>query len=459
MKAVGSILLIVMVLLVSITVLAPARAQGPSRKLAQAATSPSVSPTSSGKYWFQVGASMPQGIVATGARVEIQVKTPQNLPDPDAALAYWVGIDLPNDAFIQVGYEISSGNNQGIPSWYWEYFLPGTAKEATGGFLGEEGNVIGSNGTWYQFSLASAGNVWSAFVNGQQVGSIDLGISNSGGSSLYAVAEVAGTMRSDNILGPVKFRNLQYRDAFNRWHDATIGLSVCCFSAGSDTYSGAYAYGVQSIPGQNNTWLAGSNLFSSIQEEGINLWPWYYVTVTSPYRNSSGWYVLGDSVDLSMMADMVPISATSRFLLEGWYVNVNGWAQPDSALAVTGAMALRANYVKQYLVQVTSPTGTTSGSGWYNDGANATISVTPSKILAAGVLGQFGVGTMPSWEGDFSGPLIDGQSVLTVHSSLRINAVWRTDYGVLPYIAVLVAAAVCLGLVQLRRNASEATEP
>jgi hypothetical protein len=85
--------------------------------------------------WLQAGASASGAGTVTGASVEIRILTPQKLVDPDAGLSYWVGINLPNDAFIEVGYLVYRTNQART---FWEYLPLGTASEASVGFLVED---------------------------------------------------------------------------------------------------------------------------------------------------------------------------------------------------------------------------------------------------------------------------------------------------------------------------------
>jgi hypothetical protein len=411
-----------------------------------------------GVYWFQVGAWAANGlnygdrfgIPVTGASVEIQVRYPQRASGSSGAVSYWVGINLPGDAFIQVGYLIDSDN---FPKWFWEFFTPKSALEGAGRFHGELGSAIGPNNSWFKFSITSSGTVWKTFVGDTQVGSIDLHVANSGTNGPYATAEAAQVRNANTVLGPVEFRNLAYRDTSGQWVYAGAAVSLCCYGVGSDTYSGRYPYGVRSLPGDNNHWSAGSNLTSAIQQGGTYLWPWYRVTIALPSGNHSAWYLYRDTVNLSAASSTVPISATSRYMLEGWYVNDT--FEKQSSFSVTGNMVLKPKYVKQYRVQVMSPIGTATGSGWYGEGTASTIGVMPNVILAQGILGSLGVKTVLSgWSGDFNGPLANGESTVLVNSPLTITAVWRTDYSVLSYLLLLAAVVIAVAFlseIQRRR--------
>jgi zinc-ribbon domain len=402
-----------------------------------------------GLYWFQVGVWAESNlgyadqfdIPITGASVDIRILSSQPILHSDVDLSYWVGIDLPNDAFIQVGYEVDPHVNAGKTSWFWEYFLPGTAVEATGGFLGKGGDVIGPNGTWVTFSLTASGTIWSAYVNQERVGSINLQASNSGTNGPYASAEVAKVREADNVLGPVEFRNLQYRDTSSEWHTVNVGVSLCCYSTGSDTFQGSYPYGVEGIPGKNNHWLAGSRLPN--REDGAYIWPWYHISVFSPYGTvaGTGYYVMGSSVHPEP-AD-VNLSSNTRMSFDGWYVN--GVLSKDLYFTVTLDLNLTASYEEQFLVTVTSEYGQTIGSGWYNNGSEATVSVAPTSINQ-GILGAIGLDSiMIGWTGGYSWFSPGDRLSFTVKSPVILNAVWFDSSLAIP-IGIVFCVMVIIGL-------------
>jgi len=397
------------------------------------------------QYWFEVGASGANskgylrnfGEPITGASVEIRALE-QRLTHVDTELAYWVGIDLPNDAFIQVGYLLSNKVNSGQPSWFWEYFLPGTAASESGSFLGNIGSIPIPNGTWVSFSIRSSGTVWSAFVAGGQVGSIDLQTSNSGTNGPYANAEVAGTHYSDNVLGPVEFRNLAYRDTSLIWHDAAYAVSVCCYgSLGAKlSDSEAYPYGIMSIPGENNHWLAGSNL--SKMKEGKYLWPWYHVSVNSRLGTvrGSGWYVYGESVQPNASAT-INVNDGERYVFNGWLNN--GIRTDSGSFIVIQDLNLVANYKEQYFLNIESEFGMIRGAGWYDSGSRAIISVTPTSISLTGFLGQVGLKEdFTGWSGDHNE--ISPTSSLTMNSPKKVVANWSINFGLI--LPTLFAVAI-----------------
>jgi hypothetical protein len=458
-KAIYSIIICTLLLISVVQIVAPPQLPRLRRARVSSLAPPQSSTRSkANKYWFQVGAwaesdsgyadrfNMP----ITGASVEIRILY-QKLTHTDADLSYWVGINLPNDAFIQVGYDVTSSSGRS-PNWFWEYFPPGTATEASVDFLGKVGRGSWSNGTWSKFSITASGKTWAAFVNGRQVGSYDFGVTNSGTNGPYASAEVAEVKESDNVLGPVEFRNLAYRDTSMQWHNANSAVALCCYSVGGDELplGATYPYGVMGIPGDDNHWLAGSHL--ATLEDGTRLWPWYYLSVSSQYGGVSGagWYVRGSMV--SPLAADISLSQSERLHLNGWLVNGN--SNHSSTFTVISNMSLQASYTKQYFVSVSTPVGKAFGSGWYDEGSRIRIWIAPTSILERGFLGQLGVkNSMSRWEGDYTGtPASDGSSSLIVDRPMTIMAVWSEDYGFMPEIVLAIVGVIAVVILLKRKG-------
>jgi hypothetical protein len=241
-------------------------------------------PVSANPYWFQVGANADIGSVnVTGASVEIRTHVPSlNSPQAPAGSStlFWVGLNLPNDAFIQVGYRCPQST--GYPQWFWEYFPPGTASSGAGFAKGsnpdEEGQV-GPDGSWHTYLLQSSGNTWYTYVDDVQVGSYNLGVPNSGGNTPYAVAEVNDVVTTNIILGPAEFRNLAYRDINSMWHNVSAATGYIGLGAGSGTLPSGESipYGLR-VLGPSD-WLAGSGLPQV--ENGQLLWAGFIPTHVS----------------------------------------------------------------------------------------------------------------------------------------------------------------------------------
>jgi len=397
-----------------------------------ATPTPVASSVSSSRYWFEVGvqaASVGTSIGAvTGGRVTICTATNMKLTDLDAGLSYWVGLDLPNDAFIQSGFIVDQYRER--PSWFWEYFPPGTASHPSSvGFIGGVGSAI--NGC-HMFSVANSGTVWYAYMDNRKLGSVDLQVTDSGGNRPYAIAEVAGTSRLDNKLGHVEFRNLQFRGKDGVWHEAAAGLKIIGYGAGSAYVGWADypAYGVQGYVGENNHWLAGDGL----NWDYSYLWPWHHVTVRTAQGTiiQSGMYVFGYSFTPAA-PEVQQLSSVERLKLKGWSLNGN-LIDPGIPVTVSADIDLRPVYQKEFLIQTETAAGTAimlngqpaSSPVWYAEGETVTLTVQPTTIPWNGLLGQLGFETrFQGWVGDITGP--SPTLTFTVQKPTTIHTTWGTN--------------------------------
>lgn len=228
-----------------------------------------------------------------------------------------------------------------------------------------------------------------------------------------------------------------------------IGVSNCCYSAGSDTFQGTYPYGVEGIPGENNHWLAGSGL--PTPKDGVYIWPWYHVSVFSPYGSvaGTGYYVMGSSVNPK--AAYVNLSSDTRMSLDGWYVN--GVLSNDLYFTATSDLNLTASYQEEFLVTASSEYGQTVGSGWYDKGSEATISVSPG-FTTGGILSAIGFDSiMIGWTGGYSLFSPGDRLSFTVNSPVVLNAVWFDSSLALP-IGIVCCVIIAIGLKSRVRGGS-----
>ena len=428
--------------------------------------------SASSLYWFQAGIWASK--IVTGASVEIRILTPQRHTHSGDDLAYWVGAELPNDAFVQVGYE--SYQSSSSVTWFFEYFLPGTAATASGGFKGTVGNFNSNirNGTWVKFTVQSIGTTWHAYVNDAEVGSVNLGLNY--GNQILSIAEVAGSRFKDSRLGPVEFRNFTYRGLDNSWHTLDSATAYVGYGAGSARLGAQEPYYVFAKAGTNNYWLAGSGDGENLSFCGLGepvqtsefcivssgfpfTWPWLNVQVKSELGETkgSGWYLQGDNVIPIADVQEEYFSSNERIVLTGW---TNGQQTLNNGIGwIVGedipSGVLNAVYLHQYLVNVTSPMGNTTGSGWYNQGSIITVAVTPDSIPTQGILGLFHVRTVfTGWAGDFLST--NNPVFLIADSPKQIHATWGTDYGLLPlfFVAGIVIAAAWLVAALLPKRKS-----
>jgi hypothetical protein len=429
---------------------------------------PSVSASTSKppEYWFQVGASAaePQAKFVTGASVEINIRAEQ--PE-DTYRYYWVGLSLPNDSFIQVGYALLP--NDGAPRSFWAYFPPGTAKEASHFTVKFSAYAIEIG--WAQFSMSSSGSSWSFYMNQERIGQVATHASNSGENGPGAVAENAGTTRTTDQLGPAEFRNLRYETGDESWQSVKLAEAYVLDTQSS--YGVVNPYGVSFQLGRDNYWVAGSNLPSNLTsaKDGEILWPWNQVQVNAPYGYEignlasgyeDGWHAYGSEIAVT-----IPETRTIRSgelgVFSSWQVSDPSAypAFPDAIyggnrtgyFTVNGPLQIAALYKTQYELTVKSSLGNAWGSGWFNQGASASFHIQPTIIPRTGLLGALGLcDVFAGWIGDYQGT--QARATVTMNSPKTIIATWTLGFQptVIDLLLVLIFAAVVVALVISRRG-------
>ncbi len=468
-------------------------------------------------YWFQTGV---RGGSATygnsGASALIQTVVPQN--NTIGSFGFWVGETLSNGAFVQVGYvipnataEYPSGcvpnprNNTpvcathvsltaGQPVWFWEFF----PHNVTSGFFGGYGpdGVLGSNGTFNNYSFRSYGDTWYFYFNGNVIGSADMNASTSGGNPPIAVAEYADTSTNSTLMAPVGFKNLAFTTG-GGYDLVPSGYSVLGYGTGS-AESLKNRYGLKEVGNYADYFRAGSGL--PLPTNGTRLWTigytlnivspyglssssnyeaytivnltaptsmnispgervvlkgwrgvgggaytgndtshllsiydniteypvWqqeYYVNVYSPYGNltptsGSGWYDMGAKANYSVARNLTPLTYGSRAVFDGWSTGVKGLS---GSVIVEGQEYVDANWVTQYLVNVSSRYGTTTGSGWYDAGSTAYISLNTTTVP----LGEGGRIQFQGWSNGMQNP----SGNVTVGGPLFMHALFNEQFA------------------------------
>ena len=150
-----------------------------------------------------------------------------------------------------------------------------------------------------------------------------------------------------------------------------------------------------------------------------------------------------------------------RAVFAGW--TANGIIQEGvQSFTVKTNLTLTAIYSIEYLVNATSPIGnvtlTSSGAsrgsyGWFKEGGNITFQVDKASMPESGLLGSLGIRkVLQGWK--VNGHETGLTATLTVSSPATIEAQWNTDYGIIPYAAILTPAIVSVAVVVLRRRLS-----
>ncbi len=389
------------------------------------------------QYWFQSGAIGSQNAsFNNGVSALIQTIYPQS--DINGSFGFWIGETLSNGAFAQVGYEVPNATATypescntsgctgsvtlyaGIPTWFWEYFPAGGPSSGFYGGVGQNDSV-GPNGSFNRFSFESFGNTWYFYMNGEVLGSVDLGTSNSGAFSPTAFAEYADTYDNSAYMKPVIFSNLSiYKNGILQ--PVPEAHTYVGYGKGSDT-SLPNPYGVEEIGNRVNYFEVGSGL---PLYNGTVLWrEGFYLHIDSQYNVSgAGEYMSASPVRISA-PQSISLGANKRALFVGWKGYGPGSYTGSSAnmtVYMAGNITEQAEWKTQYYVNVTTPYGTVYGSGWYDNGSVATFSIpNPAVTIGYGARAYFS-----GW----SNGAKSASSTIVVSHNLNLNAEWKIQYQV-----------------------------
>ncbi|MGD0510203.1 MAG: hypothetical protein ABSA33_00010 [Candidatus Micrarchaeaceae archaeon] len=389
----------------------------------------------SAQYWFQSGGrAISSADLNNGAGVTIQTVY-QNATY--GSLGFWIGETLSNGAFIQVGYEITNSTgyysssclNQsksvflraGDPAWFWEYFQPGGSNnQSFCGGIGPNGSA-GSNNTFDTYSFKSNGDIWDAYFNGQEVGSINLGTDNSGVNPPAAFAEYADTNKNTWPIKNVTFKNMFFYIG-NNTRSVPVGYSSISYGEGSLTTL-PNVYGVEEVGNYTNYFVVGSSV--PLLHTLTKLWQiGYNIGIYSAYGNltSSNNYTAYTVVPLSA-PDAINISQGVREAFTGWtgsgYGSYTGVSASHS-VTLYDNITETAEWHTQYYLNVTSQYGNVSGGGWYDANSTGTISVSSSTVA-------IGPGSRVVFDGWSTGA-VAGSTPIRVDGPQSIQAIWTRQY-------------------------------
>lgn len=185
----------------------------------------------------------------------------------------------------------------------------------------------------------------------------------------------------------------------------------------------------------------------------------YELEVISDFGNPTGggWYDVGSLAPISVIT---PVEETTsiRHRFSRWDGGPLTREATDASNSVLmdGPKTIKATWITQYYLKVSSSYGAAAGEGWYDEGSVATFSVTPSQQPEEGFLGSLGgKRTFQAWSGDSTA--ISANATVKMDGPKSIRARWMTDYSQ-PYLilggitaAILVAAALIF--IRARRKA------
>ncbi len=174
----------------------------------------------------------------------------------------------------------------------------------------------------------------------------------------------------------------------------------------------------------------------------------YYLAVISDYGDPSGegWY---DKSSIATISVTSPVTEPGiRRFFSAWSGDSTA-TTPTATILMDGPKTVTANWRSEYYLTVISDYGDPQGAGWYDEGSQATISVTPSQ-------GRIIRQVFTGWSGDSTATTPTATIIMDEPKSVTAN--WRTDYTQL-YItiggAVILAAAAsaAVAILVMRRRA------
>ena len=191
----------------------------------------------------------------------------------------------------------------------------------------------------------------------------------------------------------------------------------------------------------------------------------YYVNVTTEPKGffettTAGWYRSGTVFSVKRTGpDVVSITQGARMVFDAWYVNGEKTNADLRTIVVDEPLALQGLYRTEYFLNVTSPFGATSGSGWYLKDSVVSFSIDRTVIPTPGVFGELGLKkAFIGWSGsqDFLGLTDEARGSVIMRGPTTVTATWGEDWrNVLSVVLVLVlvvAVVVALGFARSRRT-------
>jgi hypothetical protein len=389
-------------------------------------------------YWFQFGVRAGNsGEFNQGASVSIQTIAPQNVST--GAPAFWVGDDLENSAFLQIGYlvvnetgsypsycDIGQGCTSyedigaGQAEWFYEYFPSGYSGSAFLGAVGPAGSA-GVNGTFNNYGFYYSNGRWDFIFNGNNVGSVNLNASNSGAHTPVAFGELANASNGKAIIRPVIMQNLSmYSDG--AFTPLATGYSYVGYGSGSQEDI-PVPYGVAELNNRVDYFEVGSNVTKPA--DGSQLWSLgYNLNIRSKYGN-----LTGTTKDIAYSRIMISAPQTV-YLGNGTRVEFSGWEGTGigsysgnsnaTEVSMNGNITEVAQWKTQYLVTILSDHGRVNGTGWY--APNSTVAYGINSTLVYGnsssryLFGGWSIGANQS------------KSTIRATSPLVIKANWQPQY-------------------------------
>jgi hypothetical protein len=191
----------------------------------------------------------------------------------------------------------------------------------------------------------------------------------------------------------------------------------------------------------------------------------YYVNVTTEPKDffettAVGWYRSGAVFSVKRIGpDVINTTQGTRMVFDGWYLNGQKTNSDLRTIVVNEPLAVKGLYRTEYFLNVTSPFGATSGSGWYPKDSVASFSIDRTVVPASGVFGLLGLRkAFIGWSGsqDFLGLTNEAHGSVTIREPTTVTATWGEDWSnamsTVIVLVLVIVIVVALGFARSRRT-------
>jgi hypothetical protein len=152
----------------------------------------------------------------------------------------------------------------------------------------------------------------------------------------------------------------------------------------------------------------------------------YYLAVSSAYGavSGGGWYDFGSSAYASVNSLTAAGASGTQYVFTNWSGDATGTASPSNPIIMNGAKTATADWKTQYYLTASSAHGSIDGSGWYDSGLTAYVSLTAGTVSG-------GAGTQyvfNGWGTDAFGTNFAQSNPITMNGPKTATADWKTQY-------------------------------
>jgi ribosomal protein L40E len=153
--------------------------------------------------------------------------------------------------------------------------------------------------------------------------------------------------------------------------------------------------------------------------------------------------------------DVVSIDDSTRLRFDHW---TDGITTTNRFVTLEDDMQFEVIYVRQFLLNLTSPYGNATGGGWYDQESSATFSVVAIQPMSGlfGLLG--GKYVFSNWAGDSTSTAPNASVIM--NGPKTVTAQWRAD-NTLPYVILgsIIAFMTIPLLLIVRRSSAQRPAP